>query len=185
MSAKIISIRSAVFIACAGGDHFRLHAGRSARPAQGQKIPDQGDSAAAVAQLKTATTLLPTNAAAWNYYGVALQRAGQPAEAAAAYQTALKFNRDLVEAHFNLGSLWLEQNRPDAASAAKAEFNGLHTAPAQTRRRAGSSSVSAQLKLGEIVPAEKKFQQGARVEDQRRGGFQRLRSRQHPARPVA
>ena len=70
-------------------------------------------------QLKTATSLLATNAAAWNYYGVALQGANEPQAAASAYQRALELDRDLVEAHFNLGNLWLDQNQPDAA---KTEF---------------------------------------------------------------
>ncbi len=119
----------------------------------GKKLLDHGDFAAATTQLKTATTLLATNALAWDYYGVALQHAGQPDEAANAYARALECNRDLVEAHFNLGSLWLEQNKPDAA---KTEFT------AYTLRRnndpAGWLKLgSAQLKLGETVPAEKCF----------------------------
>ena len=119
----------------------------------GKKSLEQGDLAAAVAQLKTATTLLATNAQAWNYYGVALQRAGQPDDAAAAYRRALELNRDLLEAHFNLGTLALEQNKPDAA---KTEFT------AYTLRRPNAAAGwlklgSAQLKLGEIVPAERCF----------------------------
>ena len=39
---------------------------------KGKKYLDHGDYADAVAQFKTATTLLATNANAWNYYGVAL-----------------------------------------------------------------------------------------------------------------
>ncbi|MEI9865716.1 MAG: tetratricopeptide repeat protein [Limisphaerales bacterium] len=42
-----------------------------------------------MAEFKTATTLLPGNAQAWNYLGVACQQTGQPADAAAAYQRAL------------------------------------------------------------------------------------------------
>jgi len=36
-------------------------------------------------------------------------------EAVKAYKQALELDRDLLEAHFNLGCLWLEQNKPDAA----------------------------------------------------------------------
>jgi len=119
----------------------------------GKKLLDRGDYTEAVAQLKTATTLLATNAAAWNYYGVALQYAGQPADAAQAYQNALKFNRDLMEAHYNLGCLWLEQNKPDAA---RMEFT------AYTLRRGNTPEGwlklgSAQLKLHDILPAERSF----------------------------
>ena len=153
MSAKIFSIRSAIlFIALAIVISGCTPAGPGAL-LKGKKYLDRGDCAAAVAELKTATTLLATNAPAWNYYGVALQRAGQPDDAAAAYETAIKLDRDLVEAHFNLGSLWLEQGKPDAA---KAEFT------AYTLRRPNDAAGwlklgSAQLKLGEIVPAERSF----------------------------
>ena len=153
MLAKINSVRAAVFIlALAAFISGCTPAGPRAL-LQGKKNLDAGDYAAAVEQLKTATTLLATNANAWNYYGVALQRAGQATNAAEAYQTALKLDRDLVEAHFNLGSLCLEQNKPDAA---KAEFTAF------TLRRPNAAPGwlklgSAQLKLGEIVPAERSF----------------------------
>jgi tetratricopeptide (TPR) repeat protein len=119
----------------------------------GKKLLDRGDYAGAVEQLKTAATLLATNAAAWNYYGVALQHAGQPSDAAQAYQNALKFDRDLVEAHYNLGCLWLEQDQPDAA---RTEFI------AYTLRRNNTPEGwlklgSAQLKLHDLVSAEKSF----------------------------
>jgi len=118
---------------------------------KGKKLLDQGDFAAAAAQFKTAATVLVTNAAAWNYYGVSLQHAGLPDEAATAYARALECNRDLVEAHFNLGSLWLEQNKLDAA---RTEFT------AYTLRRNNDPTGwlklgSAELKLGETVLAEK------------------------------
>src|ERR1019366_5147686 len=114
---------------------------------KGKKYLDRGDIADAVEQFKKATTLLTTNANAWNYYGVALQRAGQPDDAANAYQTALRLDRDLVEAHYNLGSLALEQNKPDLA---KAEFT------AYTLRRPNEAAAwlklgFAQLKAGETV----------------------------------
>ncbi len=120
---------------------------------KGKKYLDRGEVVAAVTQFKRATMLLATNANAWNYLGVAEQRAGQPDEAAAAYQTALKLDRDLVEAHFNLGCLWLEQNRPDAA---KSEFT------AYTLRRPNAAAGwlklgSAQLRSGETSQAERSF----------------------------
>jgi tetratricopeptide (TPR) repeat protein len=119
----------------------------------GKKYLERGDYANAAAQFKTAATLLATNAQVWNYYGVALQGADQPQAAANAYQRALQLDRDLVEAHFNLGNLWLDQNQPDAA---KTEFT------AYTLRRnndpAGWLKLgSTQLRLNETVAAEKSF----------------------------
>ncbi len=119
----------------------------------GKKYLDRGDYANAAAQFKTAATLLATNAQVWNYYGVALQGADEPQAAANAYQHALELDRDLVEAHFNLGNLWLAQNQPDAA---KTEFT------AYTLRRNNDpigwlKLGSAQLRLNETVVAEKSF----------------------------
>jgi tetratricopeptide (TPR) repeat protein len=120
---------------------------------KGKKQLERGNYDAAVAQLKIATSLLNSNAQAWNYLGVACQHAGQPAEAAAAYQRALAHNRDLMEAHYNLGCLWLEQNKPDAAAS---EFI------AYTLRR--SKAPEGWLKLGlaqlqarDVAAAEKSF----------------------------
>jgi tetratricopeptide (TPR) repeat protein len=120
---------------------------------KGKKYLDRGDYADAVAELKTATELLATNAAAWNYFGVALQRAGQLDAAGMAYGRALDVDRDLIEARLNLGILYLEQNKVDAA---KTEFT------AYTLRRPNDPTGwlklgSAQLKLGETVPAERSF----------------------------
>jgi tetratricopeptide (TPR) repeat protein len=119
----------------------------------GKNYLDQGDYANAAARFKIAATLLATNAAVWNYYGMALQADHQPQAAAAAYQRAVDLDRDLVEAHFNLGGLWLEQNQPDAA---RSEFT------AYTLRRSNDPAGwlklgSAQLRLGETVAAEKSF----------------------------
>ena len=119
----------------------------------GKKYLDRGDYAAAAEELRTATTLLATNAAAWNYYGVALQGAGHPDDAATAYQMALKYDRDLVEAHYNLGILSLEQNK---AEAARTEFTAytLH----RPNEPAGWLKLgSAQLRVGDPASAERSF----------------------------
>jgi tetratricopeptide (TPR) repeat protein len=120
---------------------------------KGKKSLERGDYSSAVEQLKTATTLLPANAQAWNYYGVALQHAGQPDDAAAAYNRALTLDRDLTEAHYNLGCLDLEQNK---LADAITEFT------AYTLRRSNAPEGwlklgMAQLRAGEIVSAEKSF----------------------------
>ncbi|MFZ1072308.1 MAG: tetratricopeptide repeat protein [Verrucomicrobiia bacterium] len=120
---------------------------------KGKKFLDRGDYADAVTQLKIATSLLATNAQAWNYLGLAWHHAGQPSEAAADYQRALALDRDLVEAHYNLGCLWLEQDKPDAAAT---EF----TAYALRRSNAPEGWLKlglAQLRMRELASAEKSF----------------------------
>lgn len=153
MSAKINSIRSAILF-CALA--LTLSSCTPAGPGallKGKKYLDRGDYTSAVAQFKKATTLLATNAAAWNYYGVALQGAGQPDDAVNAYQRALELDRDLIDARLNLGSLWMEQNKPDAA---KTEFIAC-TLRWPNDPVGWLKLGSAQLKLGEIVPAERSF----------------------------
>jgi tetratricopeptide (TPR) repeat protein len=120
---------------------------------KGKKFLDRGDYADAVAEFKTATAILSTNAEAWNDLGVAEQHAGQFTDAANAYQRALELNRDLTEAHYNLGCLWLEQNKFDDA---KSEFT------AYTLRRANTPEGwlklgLTQLRLHDVLSAEKSF----------------------------
>ena len=120
---------------------------------RGEKMLETGDYTGAVAQLRVATSLLPSNAAAWNYLGVACQKAQLPAEAVTAYQRALALNRDLVEVHWNLGMLYLEQGKNDLAEP---EFT------AYTLRRNYSPEGwlklgTAQLRLGQPAAAERSF----------------------------
>lgn len=120
---------------------------------KGKNYLDRGDYADAVAELKTATSLLATNAEAWNYYGVALQSAGQPAAAAKAYQTALRCNRDLVEVHFNLGCLALQQNQPETAKAELTAYTLRRPNDAEGWFKLGL----VQLRLHETIAAERSF----------------------------
>jgi tetratricopeptide (TPR) repeat protein len=122
---------------------------------KGKKYLESGDYAAAVEQFKTATTLLATNAQAWNYLGVACQRAKQLDDAVAAYQHALMLDRDLSEAHFNLGCLWLEQGK---FADAKTELT------AYTLRRGNVPDGwlklgVADLRTSDLSGAEKSFSQ--------------------------
>jgi len=120
---------------------------------KGKKLLERGDYANAVEKLKTATSLLATNAQAWNYLGVACQYAGRPTEAVTAYQRALALDRDLMEAHYNLGCLWLEQGKPDAAGN---EF----TAYTLRRSKAPEGWLKlglAQLQARDLAAAEKSF----------------------------
>src|SRR5277367_6442881 len=116
---------------------------------KGKKLLERGDYAAAVEELKTATTLLPANAQAWNYLGVACQRAGDTDDAVPAYQRALVLDRDLMEAHYNLGLLWLEQNKYESA---KTEFTA-YTLRRNNEPEGWLKLGSAQLHTDDFLPA--------------------------------
>ena len=127
---------------------------------KGKQLLDAGKTAEAVPALTLAVSLLPTNAAAWNYLGLAYHRAGQWTNAAEAYSRALKLDRDLLDVRYNLGCLWLDA---DQLEPAKSEFI------AYTLRR--GNAVEGWLKLGtvqsrlrEAANSEKSFQEALRVE---------------------
>ena len=130
---------------------------------EGQRLVDEGKYPQAIETLKTATLLLGgTNALAWNYLGVAYQQAGEMAEAERAYQKALALNHGLDEVRFNLGCLWLAQNKLEAA---KAEFTAC------TMRR--PNEVEGFLKLGAVQlrahepsAADKTFNDALRISPQ-------------------
>src|SRR6185436_4583216 len=107
---------------------------------EGKRLIEQGKYARAVEKLNYATSLLKTNAQAWNYLGLATHYAGRAEEAERSYKRALALDRDLTEAHYNLACLWLAANRPEKNEAAKTELL------AYTLRR--GNSAEGLLKLG-------------------------------------
>ncbi len=120
---------------------------------KGQKLLEEGDYADAADEFRTATQDMSTNAEAWNYLGVAEQHAGQLDEAVNSYQKALELDRDLTEAHFNLGTLWMQEGK---TSDAISEFT------AYTLRRVNEPDGwlklgVAQLRNKDILSAEKSF----------------------------
>lgn len=132
---------------------------------RGKRLIEQGRYTEAVDSLKTATSILTTNAQAWNYLGLAYHHAGQPANAAEAYQRALRLNHDLLAAHYNLGCLLLEQNRPDTLEGARNELT------AYVMRQGNSTDGwlklgTAQLRLTELNQAESSFKEVLRLNPQ-------------------
>ena len=128
----------------------------------GKRLLEQGRYTLAVEKLKIATSLLSTNALAWDYLGLACHYAGSPVEAERAYQRALFCDRDLVEAHYNLGSLWMEENKLDGARLELTAF---------TLRRGNSlpgllKLGTVQLRLRDPNGAEKSFGEALRLSPQ-------------------
>src|SRR2546422_10661192 len=71
----------------------------------GERLMREGKYDRAVQELKTATELLPQNAKAWNYLGLAYHHAGQWTNATQAYRRALRLDQNLAAARYNLGCL--------------------------------------------------------------------------------
>jgi tetratricopeptide (TPR) repeat protein len=84
---------------------------------KGKQLLEQGRYAEAAARLETATTLMSTNAQAWNYLGLACHYLGRWEEARKAYQTASTIDPSLIEAKYNLGWLLLASNKVDDAKS--------------------------------------------------------------------
>src|SRR6266481_4401037 len=130
---------------------------------EGKRLLERGEYARAIEELRNATQLLPTNALAFSYLGLACQQAGQNAEAERAYLRALALDHDLTEVHYDLGCLWLGQS--NKLEQAKAELTAF------TLRRA--NSVDGWLKLGEVqlrshelTAAEKSLSEALRLSPQ-------------------
>ena len=129
---------------------------------RGKEFIAEGKYKEAIEQLKLATSLLSTNAPAWNYLGLAYHYAGQTADAEKAYQRALLCNRDLSEAHYNLGCLWLEQNKTNGARNELTAFF-LH----RPNSLEGLLKLGiAQLRCREWAAAEKSFTEVLRLSPQ-------------------
>jgi tetratricopeptide (TPR) repeat protein len=129
---------------------------------QGERLIEQGNYAAAAERLRTATSLLATNAQAWNYLAIACHHLGEQDEAVRAYQRALSLNHDLSEAHYNLGCLWLEQNKLEAA---RTEFT------AYTLRRGNAPEgflqlATVQARARDFTAAERSFTDVLRLSPQ-------------------
>ena len=137
---------------------------------KGEKLLERGDYSGAVEELQAATSLMSTNAQAWNYLGVAYQYAGHPADAALAYQRALTLDRDLVAAHYNLGCLWLEQNKPDVA---RTEFTAYVLR--RSKEPEGWTKLGvAQLRLRDLAAAEKSFNTALSIDPNAAGALNGL-----------
>jgi tetratricopeptide (TPR) repeat protein len=126
----------------------------------GKRHLEKGRTAAAVDRLQAATQLIPTNAHAWNYLGIACHRSGLVSNAVQAYRRALQVDPDLSEVRLNLGTLQLEQGH---LVEAKSEFT------AYSLRRpndpAGFKLLAlAELQSGELMSAESHAQKAVTID---------------------
>ncbi|HEV2318505.1 MAG TPA: tetratricopeptide repeat protein [Verrucomicrobiae bacterium] len=141
----LVAVLAAALSGCApAGTHALL---------KGKKYLDEGDYADAAGEFKSATEEMATNAEAWNYLGVAEQHTGQLEDAAKAYQRALELDRDLTEAHYNLGCLWMQEDQPEKAANEFTAFTLQKVNEPEGWLKLGL----AQLGVHQLLPAEKSF----------------------------
>jgi tetratricopeptide (TPR) repeat protein len=129
---------------------------------EGKDLLDRGQYTEAIDKLNTATKLLATNALAWNYLGLAYHQAGMANEAAGAYGKALALNQNLVEVHYDLGCLWLEQNQPGPA---KEQFIAYTLHRGDKSPEGWIKLGEAQMRLHDLAGAEKSLNQARQSDD--------------------
>lgn len=125
----------------------------------GKESLDDGDHAHAVKRLETAASLMHTNGQVFNYLGLAYHMAGQVTNAQKAYHRAVQLNPDLSEARYNLGCLYLEVNRLDAA---KGEFTA-YTLRLPKAPRGWIKLGTAQYRARDYANAERSFNEALRL----------------------
>jgi len=128
----------------------------------GRQLLESGEAPAAVVKFKLATSLMSSNAQAWNYLGLAAHQAGQPAESLAAYQQAIKLNRDFVEARFNLGCLLSDMGKTSPARDAFTACTVLRPADTEAWLR----RARCELQLKELNAAESSLKEVLRQRPQ-------------------
>jgi tetratricopeptide (TPR) repeat protein len=98
--------------------------------AYGLFLAGSGRAKEALSVYAEALELDPANAATWIDQGDLFDALGRPQDAGRAYRRAISINPELVEAHYNLGLLLLQQ---DSAEAGKRELlNAARLAPSDT-----------------------------------------------------
>jgi Flp pilus assembly protein TadD len=132
---------------------------------QGKALIERGKYEKAVEKLTKAVDLLRTNAQTYNYLGLAYHYSGHPEEAQRAYERALTLNRDLSEARFNLGCLWLEQNKPELARTELTAFTLRRGNSAEGFLKLGAAQLRSR-EPGVVLSAEKSFNEAMRVDGQ-------------------
>jgi len=118
---------------------------------EGKRLLDEGKYPEAVESLKRATVLLPKNALAPNYLGLAYHAAQQPEEAIKAYRMALTLDHKLAAVRYNLGCLYLEQDNTAAAIEELRSFTLLQP-----------GAVDGWLKLGAALAQARRFDEAER-----------------------
>jgi tetratricopeptide (TPR) repeat protein len=119
----------------------------------GKQLLDAGQYAQAIPKLEKAATLLPKNAHAWNYLGLAYHGNDQLQPAANAYRAALALDHKLIIVRYNLGCLHLQQENLPAAIDEFKSYTLLRPGALEGWLQLGT----AQLRARRLDDAEKNF----------------------------
>jgi tetratricopeptide (TPR) repeat protein len=160
----------------------------------GKRLLDRGQPGLAVRRLREAVSLMPTNATAWGYLGVAYHQTGNASNAVSAYSRTLTLNPELGGVRFSLGCLWMQQGEWVRAREQFAAATVIDSDSAQAWRWLGEAEMRlgdsaravrclgeslrldaqnpdawnwlgmAQLKQGRLQEAERSFQSALRVQ---------------------
>lgn len=126
----------------------------------GTRLLERGQSSSAIRKLRVATSLMPTNAMAWGYLGLAYQQDGSVSDAVEAYGRALSLSPDLAEVCFNLGCLWMDQGKWAKAREQFASATVLQKNSAIAWHRLGE----AQVRLGQSAAAVQSLREALQLD---------------------
>lgn len=127
---------------------------------EGRRLLEDGQPASAMRRLREATLLMPTNAMAWGYLGLAYHCGASSSNAVRAYTKAISLNPDLAEVRFNLGLLLMEQGRWAQAHEQFAATTLLRRNLAVAWQRLGE----AQVRLGQYDSAVQSLNEALRLD---------------------
>lgn len=135
---------------------------------EGDRFLQSGKPGEAVPLLERAASDLQTDGAAWNHLGRAYHETGRVADARKAYLRALQADRNLFEAHYNLGQLSLETGAWRDAEAGFRTWLGV----GQNAAAGANAAVAwrglglAQFRQGNVNDAERSFGSALRLHAQ-------------------
>ena len=134
---------------------------------EGDRFLQAGRLTEAVPMLERAAADLKNDGAAWNHLGRAYHESGRITDARKAYLRALQADRNLFDAHFNLGQLALESGAWRDAEAGFRTWLGAGQLGATPANVVGAwrGLGIAQLRQGNAAEAERSFGSALRVDD--------------------
>lgn len=132
---------------------------------RGDQLLEARKPAEAIPLLEVAATDLPGDAQAWNFLGLAYHAVGRRPDALKAYLMALRQDRNLFEAHFNLGSLYFEDGNWAEAERSLRVFLGVEA----NRNRADAWNLLGQCEaqLRKPEDAERSFTTALKLDSNR------------------